>query len=211
MQLMRSEVYVGWYEAANTLLVTLSVFPYAFGRAIFPLMARSAAESAQRVDTVYFSSMRLMIVLGLGTAVGVVCGAPLFVPALYGPAFLPAVAATQILAWTLLMIFITVPHARLLLAKFQQREAAVFLAASMATDVLLNLALVPGWGIIGTALARAGAATVFFMLNFAMVQKTVVSRSLSGIAFEVFHRIWHGHALQTVITQQFIHKTAVGL
>lgn len=178
ISLFLSEAELGWYGAAQTVMLAFWMMPTALRTALYPLMARYYHESPERLPALYRRANRYILVGALPICAGISLIAPSIIPLIFDSGFQPAIPALQIIIWAVLPSFLMVPSARLLLVYNRQSEAGWFTALSMAANLLLNLWLIPRWGITGAAIARVLATSFFFVALYLYVQRRLLRDSL---------------------------------
>lgn len=178
ISLFLSETEVGWYGAAQTILLAFWMLPTAIRAAIYPLMSRYQQQDVAKLKTLYKKSSQYLIIAVLPVVVGVYIVAPDLIMLIFGEAFAPAVPALRWSIWAVIFALCNVPSARLMIVYNRQREAAWLTGLSMSVNVVLNLLLIPHYGIVGAAMARTGATFVFFLSIYWYVQTRIMSESL---------------------------------
>src|SRR5262249_20232042 len=91
--------------------------------------------------------------------------------ALFNPEFEPGYAALAILAVGFLVVAAMGPVETILLMKNEQRLAAAAAVGACALNVLLNLVLIPGFGMEGAAFATACSMIVWALSMTIAVQR----------------------------------------
>jgi O-antigen/teichoic acid export membrane protein len=171
LSLLRGEREVGWYSAAMTIFVALWLIPQAYRTALFPEMARRAGP--HELELLYTRALQILLALALPIAAGLTLLAPEIVALLYRGDFEPSVPALQVLAWVLVPLFLNVPGVRLLLVRERQGWLAGLVALSLAANVAANLVLIPAWGVLGAAVARALSTGLFYGLHLLALRRYV--------------------------------------
>lgn len=178
---LRGEVDVGWYHAATTVTFSLAMLSQVYQIAVYPMMTRYAMDAPQKLSALYFASLRLLGLFVLPVIALVWWSAPVLIPIVFSSEFQPAVRVLRILIWALLFIFLNAPHARVMLVRNQQDKIVVFVAVSVAANVLLNFALVPAWGAVGNAWARVISSALFFAVSYLFVRRRLIPSSENKI------------------------------
>ncbi len=169
LSLFRTESDVGWYNAATTITATLIMLVQAYRFSVYPLMARYAHTAPERLNVLLQKSVHYMGVIAMPIVMGTVILAPQIIEFIFGARFAPSVPALRILAVALLLVFVSEPLNRFMLAKDRQRALVGLLVISVSMNVALNLFLTPRYGVIGSSLARAFSTTAFFGLNYGYI------------------------------------------
>jgi O-antigen/teichoic acid export membrane protein len=166
ISLLLTETDVGWYGAAQTIMLALWMIPTAVRGALYPLMARYRTESIEKLALLYQKSSQYLAVLVFPLAAGTWLVAPQLIDLIFGEAFAPAIPALRWSIWAVVFGLLNVPSARLLLVYQRQRAAALLTAFSMVVNIISNLLLVPLFGIAGAAMARTIASAIFFIVIY---------------------------------------------
>lgn len=159
---MRDEHQVGLYGAASTVISALLLVPFAFQTAVFPVMSRLYATAPAALDRLHVQSLKYLLLAGLPVAVGVTILGPDIVTVAFGKAFAASAPVLQCLVWSLFLIFVNIPSARLLVVSDRQRVIAAILLTTLTINVVLNVLLIPRWGAAGSAVARVISTSVLF-------------------------------------------------
>lgn len=162
ISLMLGETQLGWYSAAQTILLAVGLMAAAFRSALYPLMSRYNQSDPAKLAVLHEKATRYMLAVSLPMAAGIAILAAPIIDLIFGNAFAPAVPVLQVAIWSIPFLFMNVPSARLLMVRNYQKQASLVTGASLLTNLVLNLLLVPSMGIVGGAVARVVAAAVFF-------------------------------------------------
>jgi O-antigen/teichoic acid export membrane protein len=177
ISLLLTEADLGWYTAAQTILLGFSLMPVATRAALYPLMARYHYESPDKLALLHQKANQYVMALVLPIAAGVCLLAAPIIRLIFGPGFEPAVPALQWSIGALVFVFLNVPNARLLMVNNRQREASVITGISMVANVALNLWLIPLLGIVGAAVSRLVASFIFFLCIHLYVRERILRSS----------------------------------
>lgn len=178
ISLLLTETDVGWYGAAQTVMLAFWMMPTALRAAIYPLMARYRYEAYDKLVLLYQKASQYLIIFILPAAAGVFLLAPEIIRLIFDASFDPAVPALRWSIWAVVFGFLNVPNARLMLVYDRQRAAAWLTGLSMSVNVILNLLLIPVYGITGAAMARTIASLAFFLLIYGYVQRNILRSSV---------------------------------
>lgn len=178
ISLLLTETDVGWYGAAQTVMLAFWMMPTALRAAIYPLMARYRYEAYDKLVLLYQKASQYLVVFILPAAAGVFLLAPGIIRLIFDASFDPAVPALRWSIWAVVFGFLNVPNARLMLVYDRQRAAAWLTGLSMGVNVVLNLLLIPAYGIAGAAMARTIASLAFFLLIYGYVQRNILRSSV---------------------------------
>ena len=161
---------VGLFSAAVRLSEVWYMLPVIITSSLFPAIigAKLAGESLYRfrLQRLY----TLMMWLALGIALPMTFLGEWLVTRIYGVAYREAGAVLVIHTWTSVFVFLGVVTGSWLISEGLQRHILYRTLACAVINILLNLALIPRYGIRGSAVA------------------TVISQALAAFAFDLVAR-----------------------
>ncbi|MCL4262548.1 MAG: flippase [Anaerolineae bacterium] len=169
------ETSLGYYGAAQIFVLGFLMMPAAFRTAIYPLMARYYHEDSQKLALLYHRTNRYILAAVFPVCISVMVMAPWLIMLLFGEAFQPAISALQVMIWTVIFAFLTVPNARLALVANRQSQAGWITGLSMTINLALNIWLIPRYGIVGAALGRTVTSFAFFAMMYIYVQRNLLT------------------------------------
>ena len=150
---LRSPEEVGYYSAAQKPIQLLYVFPAILASSIFPVLARLTKANPSEAKSLLFKYLKLAIVASIPIAIiGVSLSGPI-ISLLFGAEYAPAVMTFRILALTILVVYPSTILGNAIFAYDHQKSFVGFVAVSAIGNVILNLLLIPRFGIEGAALA----------------------------------------------------------
>lgn len=146
-----------------------------FAAALFPLLARDAAGSAVRAQR----ALGTVVVAAPFVVLPLVVLAPRLVTLVGGSDYGAAALPLRILALSLPFSAVAMLLVSLLVAHRRERALLPLVVFSIALNLGLNLALIPGYGVAGSATATLVAEAVGCVLLFRLVRRTLgISLSL---------------------------------
>jgi O-antigen/teichoic acid export membrane protein len=149
---MTSRAAVGLYSLAVSLAELTRLVTDAIAQIALPGQLDTDQDGAAAA-TMRVTRLTALVAL---LSVGLLCAtAPLLVPFVYGPAFRGSVAPLLGLAPGLLALGATRPIGAFLLRLDRPMLASAMSVAALVVNVALNLVLVPGHGILGSAVASS--------------------------------------------------------
>lgn len=181
ISLIMTEEDVGYYAAAQTILLAFNLMPLAIRTAIYPLMSRYYHHETDKLVVLYNYVSRYLMILVLPMAAGVTLLAEPIITLVFGPEFGPSVPVLQISIWAIVFLFLNVPHSRLMLIRDKQRVAGWMTGLAMVMNVTLNLFLIPRWGINGAATARLISTFAIYLSFYIYVRKNLMPSPLLSI------------------------------
>lgn len=163
----------GIYSVANrgAVLVAfaLTAVHTAFAPTIAKLWAEDERASLQRIVT---KSARVVLLISFPVALGLIVFGYWFL-LIFGPEFVQGRAALAVLTASQLFSVAIGSVGLLLVMTGHERDAALGLGASALLNVLLNLILIPLWGINGAAVATSSSMIFWSILMARRVYQVV--------------------------------------
>lgn len=184
LSLYRTESDVGWYSAATTITFSLVMLSQAYRFSVYPMMARFAQQTPERLNRLYDRSMRYLGALVIPMVVGIMLLSPQIVGLVFGPKFEPTTVVLQILVVSLVFIFLDVPTVRMLLVHDRQRVIAQIGIVSAVINVLLNLMLSPRYGAVGASISRVVSEFSASVLCYVYLYRNILKMNLFTILFK---------------------------
>ncbi|PYQ10470.1 MAG: hypothetical protein DMH00_11095 [Acidobacteria bacterium] len=144
---------VGYYTTGYRLFAIAQVVPKSFNTSIYPVFSKLFHESHESFKRAGSLSIRYILVVLLPIAAGICALAEPVVRLLFGEGFGDAASVLKVVIWTLVPYGIVRVLASMLFASNRQHIDLKVNLMGLATNVILNLALIPRFGILGCAWA----------------------------------------------------------
>lgn len=165
-----SDEMIGWYNTAYNLTLTLTGFAVSFNNALFPTLTREHENNPEIVRPVYYRLVKMLMFISLPIAVGGMLTSGKIVEFLYKPDIFPAAIPLAILVWDIPLSMYHMFSSYMSTAIRTERRAAVIYISMGVTNLVLNLLLVPLFGVIGAAFSTiitdlVGAAQFYLLLR----------------------------------------------
>lgn len=164
LTVLSNDAEVGYYSTASNLAgLALLVSPLV-GWVLLPLLSRAAARSQTEMFSILRRAILGILLLVLPVALLMGLGADLWVPALFGRAFLPAIISLRMLSPLFVLSYVTIVSGAGLLMLDRAWTLAKVSLVGLAVNPVLNLLLVPpAMRMFGAGGAGAGAATALLL------------------------------------------------
>ncbi len=170
---MRTNVEVGYYNAAYKLILPLIMVGSIYFDAVFPVISKyyeSSLDSLRRLQS-YNAKLMAIAALPLGI-MGTVLASPIM-NVLYDSKYNNSVIAFQILIWAAAMIYLNMIYARGMWACNLQNQYVKIVIGQAVTNITLNFLLIPFWGIVGASISTVFAELVGFFFYYHAFNKIV--------------------------------------
>ncbi len=158
----RSAEEVGFYSASQKIVQVLYMLPAILAATLFPVFSRLASkQDKQKTRIIMERGISAVFLIALPLAVGGVMLGQDMLQFLYGSEYLPATLTFQILIITLLLVFPGILISNYILAHDKQKKLAPYAGVGAIGNVILNMILIPLYGIVGSAIATVGANLIY--------------------------------------------------
>lgn len=202
---MKGDTAVGWYSAAYRLVFIPLIIPATFMTAIYPVMSNFFKSSPGSLKLSLEKSFKYLTVLGIPIGIGTTLLAKRFILVVFGTQYINSIIALQILIWSSVFIFINNAFANLLNSINKQVIITKVMGICLGVNVVLNLILIPKYGLIGASITTAltqfiallfifiGSSRIgynFFTKFFInIIVKTIISGVLMGVFIMYFYNL----------------------
>ena len=201
LQLIKGFTVVGWYSAANRYIDAVAWVPQSAMGAVFPALAMVAAGQRAQLVFAYEKSYKMLAVLGLPLAVGIgVLALPLMRLLAPDGHLDPAVPALELLAPSVFLLFVNNTFIYTLTAINRQLDFTRLSLATLAVNLILNLALIPTVGLAGAAAASTLTEGALFIGGWWLLRRqqlrlqpidgilrVIAAAALMGVAAYLVH------------------------
>ena len=167
---MRNDEVVGWYTAAYTVVLFVWAFIPIFINVIFPLMSKYHQQSKEKLRLVISSATKLMSTIALPLGMGGTILAKPIMSFLYGEKYINGVIAFQILIWAVVIISIRCTYEQSFLACNREKRYLLGVIVGASVNIVLNLILIPYFGLKGAAIATVISEFIFSLYMLAYFQ-----------------------------------------
>jgi len=205
LSLMKGDVVVGWYNAAYRIVLFLLFIPNTFIASLYPVMSRFYIKSEDILRYSFERSFKYLTLLAFPLGVGTTLLAPRLILRIFGSEYTNSIGALQILIWSTVFIFMSQPFANFFNCLNKQSIVTKITAICLGVNVVINLMLIPRYGLIGASIATVFTEFTSLTLSFiwgirigygilkkefaALLVKVLVSSALMSIFVLFFHNL----------------------
>lgn len=173
------EAAVGLYTAAYRICFVVTAFGVALTFSYLPEFTRAVSQGAGNVGEVTGRSLELSAVLVFPLAVGGVVVAQPLLTAVFGAPYAEGALAFQLLLPSVGLTLLRGTHSNVLLVHGRLRQDMWIVVTATLLNVVLNVVLIPRYGIAGAAVATLVAEALNLLLGFIMAARLGVPVRLS--------------------------------
>ncbi|MBK9097586.1 MAG: flippase [bacterium] len=184
---MMNEEAVGYYSAAVRLCEAWYFIPVTLCNAIFPAIVNAKNVSEKFYNNRMQKLYDLLSWLAIGIAVPVTIFSDQIIQVLFGSDFASAAPVLTIYIWAGVAVFLNVASSQYLINENFTKLTFFRTLIGMIVNVVLNIILIPLYGIIGSAIATLVSYTIVtfilafhkdFKLQFIMMMKSIFGVSM---------------------------------
>jgi len=163
---------VAVYSGVYNLILRIINIPFLISRPLFPLISQLAAapERKEEFQSVVIQSIKIMVLFAAPICIGLTVTADKVVYLIFGPEFHDSIAVMRILVWVLLFMFPSAMASFVVIAMQRQVYLLKSLGACIVLNIILDFALIPGFGYYGPCAATLLAEVLFALLLFRVLR-----------------------------------------
>jgi O-antigen/teichoic acid export membrane protein len=176
---------VGWYNVAYGLIISVTFLTNGFKDAIVPSLTRAHAKDPNTVRTWYYHTVKFFVALSFPLAVGGVLLAKELIVFLYTDQFVRATEALQILVWDIPFLMYAGFCGRITTVISAERAAARIYTVNAVANVILNLIMIPLYGMIGAAIVTVLTDMISALQFYLLLRKELSPPSLRSPLFRI--------------------------
>ena len=144
---------IGYYQSAMRIVTASMVIYDVLASSYLPLISAKIRTDYERFTAYSIALNKYMILVGGIISLSVLVYAETAVTLLYGNGYLQAIVILQLLSVVIFLRFLGGAYGVLITVSDNQRLRAIGVASSLFVNLLLNLFLIPRYGIAGAAVA----------------------------------------------------------
>ncbi|MCA1906270.1 MAG: oligosaccharide flippase family protein, partial [Desulfarculus sp.] len=161
----RTFAEVGWYTAAVRITDALGILAGLVAASLLPVMADLHQRQPEELARLHRQGLRLLLLVGLPAATGLLLERQAVVMAVFGPVYVPAAAAFLWLAPSVALVFVNYLQLTTLAALGRQGLGAATTGLALLVNLGLNWWWIPRFGYLGAAAATLATEAVLLLLN----------------------------------------------
>jgi O-antigen/teichoic acid export membrane protein len=181
LSIMKGDEAVGLYNAPYRMVLVLSFIPTALIGALYPVMSKYFITSQEKLRMLYEKGVKYLFVLSIPIGAGTTLLSQQFVLLIFGNQYIESIGILQILIWSEVFIFISMPIANLFNTLNKQVIVTKITVLCLLLNIGLNLILIPEYGITGVAITTVATEGLSLVLSIIWLSKTGYAPSQKAI------------------------------
>lgn len=168
---LAGDVAVGLYSIPYKITYAFQFVPLALVAALYPRFSEYFERDQNRLAYVFERGLKYLLIMVLPIVVGISLLAKDIVLSVYTAEYLNSIIPLQILLAGLIFSYVSFPIGAFLNACGRQTTQTVIVALVLAVNVILNLILIPRFGVAGAALAALAGNILLAVLGYSMLPR----------------------------------------
>ena len=181
--LMLGPVSVGWYAAAYKPITAALTVVVTYYQGLFPALSRSYQEDREKFRRTLLRSLRFTMIFAIPLGIGGSLLAEPVIRLLFGASYAASVPALQLLSWSAVLVTLRGNFRYPLNAAGKQQLDLTCAGAAATLNVMLNLLLIPHYGIVGAGAATLGSEIGWFLLARHVFSRHVLDLRIMPVAW----------------------------
>lgn len=170
---MAGNAAVGWYSVPYKIAYAFQFIPFALIAGLYPRMSEYYVHDQKRLGEVFNQGLRYLLIVSVPMSVGIIILGTKIIQTFFGNQYLPSIMPLQILMAGVITSFLNVLLGALLNATGRQKTQTIFVGLVMVCNIILNVILIPRFGVVGAATAATTGNTILFVLSWIMSTRIV--------------------------------------
>lgn len=169
MSFILSASAVGWYNVPFNMILTMILMAQSLSLSIYPSMVKQYASGRGSIQNTVQQAMRYLLIISLPIATGGMLVADKLITLLYGATFAPSIDVMRIIVWALPCMFLAELMGVTTNTLHLEGKAARVSIVRAFVSIVLNVLLIPRYGIIGASIAVVANWIIGITLSAAIV------------------------------------------
>lgn len=170
---LRDTETVGIYATGAMLIQLVYMVAPAIMTSLFPGLSRAHRKTQEHFSKLVSQIFKLLLVGVFPLVIVIVSLASVMILLVFGDSYEPSIIVLQILALGILPSFLSRLLYRVLLASDNERLGINVTLISNVASLILNIVLIPRYGVIGASIASVCTILVSFVQNFFYVNRLI--------------------------------------
>lgn len=170
---MLGDIVVGWYSIAYKITFAFQFVPLAIVAAIYPRFSEYFSNNKEKLAFIFEQSVKYLLVMVFPIVVGIGILAHDIILTLYTAEYLSSVLPLQVLLVGLVFSYISFPIGAFLNACNKQVTQTAIVGVVLGVNIILNVTLIPVYGIVGAAVAALVGNALLAILGYFVIPSVV--------------------------------------
>jgi len=172
----------GLYSVAQRPIQLLYIFPGIIATSFFPLTAKLFKDHPERVPKLLEYGLSFLTLLALPTAIIGALFSQELINLFFGQIYEPAYLSLAILSLSIIFVFPSILIGNTIFATGHEKKLITYSLIGITGNIILNLLLIPSYGILGCALAT--------LITQATINSYLIIKAKQILPFKIFKNIY---------------------
>lgn len=207
----KGEYFVGQYQMGYKIIGTLFILAIIINQAYFPSLVENVKKSKQKLQKIFHANFQSMFFWSIPITIGGLLLADRTILFIFGPEYMPGAPAFKILMWNTIIFFTSSALINILYANKKQRTVMnIFFIGAMG-NILLNILVIPVYGIEGAALTTIVAELMVLTGIYIQAKKHVHIRFVPAIIKPVIATAVMATVISMIFIESLILTVGIGV
>ena len=170
---LAGNIAVGLYSVPHKIANAFQFIPLAVVAAFYPRFSEYFIHDRKKLDYAFHQGIKYLALVALPVSVGIYIIADPLVHAFFSTEYVGSILALKIFMIGLFFGFVNLFFGALFNACNRQVFQTILIAIVMVLNIILNIVLIPRYGVYGAAFASIGGAICMTLLGFFIVPRIV--------------------------------------
>lgn len=169
LKYFKGSAEVALFDIPNRLIIQLQFIPFSIITALFPFFTQMSIKPHSSFKGHYESVLKFLYIGSIFSVMVMSIWAEVIISSIFGEQFVTAALSLKIIAWILIFFSLNFFLQQILIILGKQKVFSIFAFVSFATNVILDILLIPYYGYIGASIATLVSCFVLFVLTILYV------------------------------------------
>ncbi|MFB6181715.1 MAG: flippase [Candidatus Magasanikbacteria bacterium] len=162
---------VGWYSIPKKISNAFRFFPSALIAAIYPRFSEHFKNNKEKLSYLFERGMKYLLIIAFPIAVGIMILAPDIIVQIYTKEYLNSILPLRVLMVAMIFSFVGFLTGGMLNACEKQKTQTAIVGVTMVVNIILNLILIPEYGILGASIAALIGNAILAIVGYYFIPK----------------------------------------
>lgn len=172
MSKMLTAKELGWWSVPYKIVFAFQFIPLALSASVYPVFSSLFVSDRRALANLFEKSWQYLFILVLPLAAGIMAIADKFIVAVYGASYANSILPLRILVVALVFGYLGLISGAFLNATLQQKKQTMIISLSLVLNIVLNLMLIPEFGIVAAAISALCGNMLLWLLGLYFVKKS---------------------------------------
>lgn len=210
ISLNQGEQAVGLYQVSYKIIGTLFILSSIINQAYFPSLIETHHQEKEKLLHIFDKALKSVFFWSVPISIGGVMLAERIILFIFGPEYAEATIVFRILIWNCIIYFASSAMTSLLYALGKQRDTLKVFFIGALVNTILNLFIIPRYGIEGAAITTLAAESAVLIGIYLLVKKYITVKILKHVWMPLVSAAFMAIILNEINLESLILTIALG-